>query len=196
MKAGHAVPAWNVALGLASVLALILTLLPASSLAAESGFNIKQAQTRLLDKVYVLQASIEYEFSEDVLEAIESGVPMVIVLDIRLDKPRRFWWDKEVASLKQRFRLHYHTLAEQFVVKNINSGAQHTAPTLHSALYDLRDIKNLPLIDQQLLDSQQNYEISIKVSIEFDSLPVPLKLSAYTSRKWWLGSDWFTFGLR
>ena len=175
--------------------ALVLALVPVKS-QADTGFVIKSAQTRLLDKVYVLQANIEYEFSNNVLEAVESGVPMVIVLDIVLDKPRRFWWDKEIAALRQRFRLHYHALAEQYVVKNINSGAQHTAPTLHSALYDLRDIKNLPLIDQQLLDPQLNYEVSLKVSIEFDSLPVPLKLRAYTSTKWWLGSDWFTVKLQ
>lgn len=162
----------------------------------ESGFKIKNAQTRLVDKVYVLQASIDYEFSASVMEAIESGVPMVIVLEIELDRPRRFWWDKEVASLKQRFHLHYHALANQYVVKNLNSGLQTTAPTLHSALYDLRDIKELPLIDRQLLEPGQNYEILLKVSIEFDSLPVPLKLKAYTSRKWWLGSTWFSVELK
>ena len=103
--------------------------------------------------------------------------------------------DEQIAQLRQRFQLQYHALTEQYIVKNLNSGAQNTAPTLNTALYYLRDIDNIPLIDQQLLNPSQHYQVRLKVSMEFDSLPVPLKLSAYMSRSWWLGSDWFVWDL-
>ena len=163
--------------------------------AAEEGFFIQRAETKLINNVYRLSAQIDYKFSGDVLAAIESGVPMVVVLDIELLRPRDYLWNKQIAELKQRFQLQYHALAEQYIVRNLNSGEQYTAPTFNTALFYLRDIKNIPLIDQQLLESSQNYRVRLRVSLEFDSLPVPLKLSAYTSRSWWLGSDWFTWEL-
>lgn len=157
----------------------------------QDGFSVTQVQTELQDKVYHLSARMDYEFSQDVLDAIQSGVPMIVVMDIQLIRPRSYWWDKEIATLKQRFQLHYHALAEQYIVKNLNSGAQFTAPTLNTALFYLKDIKNLPLIDMQLLEESKKYLIRFKVSLEFDSLPAPLKFSAYTSRSWWLGSEWY-----
>ena len=89
------------------LLLLLTVMFFSNALRAEPGFFIKEAETRLVDKVHMLQLSLEYEFSEPVLEAIESGVPMVVLLDIRVYKYRRFWMNKEVVSLKQRFRLHY-----------------------------------------------------------------------------------------
>jgi len=166
-----------------------------TAFAASPGFTIKRAEAKLIDQVYHLSVQIDYQFSQQVLEAIESGVPIVLVLDIEVRRPRSYMWDEQIAQLRQRFRLQYHALTEQYLVKNLNSGAQNTAPTLNTALYYLRYIDNLPLIDQQLLNSNQHYQVRLKVSMEFDSLPVPLKLSAYMSRSWWLGSDWFVWDL-
>lgn len=163
--------------------------------AASPGFTIKRAETKLIDQVYHLSVQIDYQFSQPVLEAIESGVPIVLALDIEVRRPRSYMWDEQIAQLRQRFQLQYHALTEQYIVKNLNSGAQNTAPTLNTALYYLRDIDNIPLIDQQLLNPKQHYQVKVKMSMEFDSLPVPLKLSAYTSRSWWLGSDWFVWDL-
>jgi hypothetical protein len=167
----------------------------AAAHAANPGFTIKRAETKLIDKVYHLSVQIDYQFSKQVLEAIESGVPIVLALDIDVRRPRNYMWDEQIAQLRQRFQLQYHALTEQYIVKNLNSGAQNTAPTLNTALYYLRDINNIPLIDQQLLKPKQHYQVRLKVSLEFDSLPVPLKLSAYLSRSWWLGSDWFVWEL-
>lgn len=161
----------------------------------DSGFSITSARTELINKVYHLSAEVEYRFSEDVLEALQSGVAMVVLVEIELVRPRRYWLDDTIAELEQRFRLDYHALAEQYIVKNLNSGAQYTAPTLNTALFYLKDIKQLPLIDKQLLDEEKTYQVRAKVSLEFDTLPVPLKLSAYTSRSWWLGSDWYSWDL-
>ncbi len=163
--------------------------------AAEPGFTITRAEAKLINQVYHLSVQIEYEFSKKVLEAIQSGVPMVIGLEIEVRRPRNYMWDEQIAQLKQRFQLQYHALAEQYIVENLNSGAQNTAPTLNTALYYLRNIDDLPLIDQQLLKPNEDYQVRLKVGLEFDSLPVPLKLSAYTSRSWWLGSGWFVWDL-
>ncbi|WP_455209976.1 DUF4390 domain-containing protein [Kaarinaea lacus] len=174
---------------------LLGTTCSAPLFANEPGFTITRAEAKLVNQVYHLSVQIEYEFSKKVLEAIQSGVPMVIALEIEVRRPRKYMWDEQIAQLKQRFQLQYHALAEQYIVENLNSGAQNTAPTLSTALFYLRDIDNLPLIDQQLLESGEAYQVRLKVALEFDSLPVPLKLNAYTSKSWWLGSGWFVWDL-
>jgi hypothetical protein len=186
----------NKVLGTMSMGVLLLGAVHSTPLwADEPGFTITRAEAKLVNQVYHLSVEINYEFSNKVLEAIQSGVPMVIALDIEVRRPRSYLWDEQIAQLRQRFQLQYHALAEQYIVVNLNSGAQNTAPTLNTALYYLQNIDDLPLIDQQLLEPDEDYKVRLKVALEFDALPVPLKLSAYTSRSWWLGSGWFVWDL-
>lgn len=192
-KINHPKAGWRAWLAVGNTLILVCYTVLAQ--AENPGFTVKRAETKLIDKVYHLSMQIDYQFSQQVLEAIQSGVPMVVALDIELRRPRRFLWDEKIAELRQRFQLQYHALAEQYIIKNLNSGAQNTAPTFNTALFYLKNIKDLPLIDQQFLKPDEHYIVGVKVGLEFDSLPVPLKLRAYTSGSWWLDSDWFVWDL-
>ena len=50
---------------------------------AEAGFDIRNARVELVEGVYLLDADISFVFSEEALEAIENGVPVTIVLEMR-----------------------------------------------------------------------------------------------------------------
>ena len=161
----------------------------------ETGFVIREARAELENNVYYLHADVDYRFSDAVLEAIHNGVPMVVILDVELYSTRRFMWDELVASLEQRYELQYHALSEQYLVSNLNSGEEYTSLTLHSALYGLRDVNKLPVIDQHLLEKGQTYYVRIRARLALNNLPVPLRLNAFISRAWWLGSDWYRWPL-
>jgi hypothetical protein len=160
-------------------------------------FIINSAELVLNEKVYQLNARMEFEFSKEVLSAIDNGVPMVIETEIEFLKPRRYVWDKELASLEQRYQLQFHALSEQYIVRNLNSGAQYTFFTLTAALQKIGNIDHLPLIDETLLSGKDKgtYYARIRTQLGFDNLPVPLKLNALVSTSWWLGSEWFELDL-
>ena len=173
------------------ILAMLIFGVPASAVNAE-GFVINHAELVLSDKVYHLNATLDFDFSNDVLDAINNGVPLILELVIEILEPRRYWWDDEVASLEQRYQLQYHALSEQYLVRNLNSGAQYTFFSLSAALQKIGSVSNLPIIDEQLLKDRdtEKYYARIRTSLSFENLPLPLKLDAWTSRSWWLGSDW------
>ena len=192
---------WSSVLGMV-YLSVLLTNLTVSSVCAEEleqgdtvGFVINDVSSKLVNNVYQLSASVEYNFSDNVLSAIQNGVPIIIVLDIEILQAREYLWGKLVAELKQRFKLQFHAISEQYIVENLNSGYQETFPTLHSALYILRQIKKLPIIDKKLIQQTKRYSGQARVRIELESLPVPLRMNAYITRSWWLGSDWFEWEL-
>jgi len=178
------------------VLVLLVLLAPLGTAQAQ-GFAINHAEISLTDKVYHLNASLDFDFSTDVLEAINNGVPLVLELIIEILEPRRYWYDDEVASLEQRYQLQYHALSEQYIVINLNSGARYTFFSLSAALQQIGSVNNLPIIDEQLLEDKatENYYARIRTTLGFENLPVPLKLDAWTSRSWWLGSDWVELNL-
>ena len=176
---------------------LITPILLFSGKAHGDEFVIHSAELVLTNKVYQLNARMEFEFSKDVQAAIENGVPMVIETEIEFLEPRSYIWDKELASLSQRYQLQFHALTEQYIVRNLNSGAQYTFFSLTAALQKIGNIDHLPLIDEQLLVGKEKdkYYARVRTHLGFDNLPVPLKLNALISRSWWLGSEWVELDL-
>jgi len=170
--------------------------LTGASLAHADEFVVRSANTQLVDNVYMLNADIDYEFSETALDALSNGVPLTIRLDIEVERGRGYWLDEEVASLEQFYRLEYHALSEQHIVRNLNSGASESYPSLESAVGALGTMVGFPLLDDNLVDPAEEYEVSLKADLDIESLPSPLRLLAYLTPSWWHGSDWYSWSLR
>jgi hypothetical protein len=164
-------------------------------LAEAQQFTVNEGKTKLVDDVYLLDASLSYEFTQETLDALDNGVPLTLVLDIEVYRPRRYLWDEVIASLAQRYEIHYHALSGQYLLYHLNSGAQFTYPTLESALASLGKVENIPIIDAPLLAPDQHYMVRVRSRLDIDALPVPLQLIAYVSRDWWLTSGWYSWDL-
>ena len=163
--------------------------------AQDGSFEIRSAHSRLYDGVYFATARIDYRLSADALEALDSGVALTVQLQIELTRKRRFWLDPEIATLKQDYSLSFQPLSDRYVVINLNSGKQNSFATLFSALNNMGRIVDLPIIDEALLDSNSNYEISLRAVLDQNTLPGPLRLIAFWSSGFRLESDWYVWRL-
>lgn len=185
-------------LGRTVALMFALLLTPLATHADQDDFFIRHVEINNVDGVFRLDADVQYALGEPVKEALLNGVKLVFELEIRLWRVRAWMPDKEVANLKQRFRLVYHALSQQYLVDNINTGVQETFPDLPSALRALGEIVNLPVIDASLLESKRRYVSKIRARLAIDELPLPLRLRSYVSPAWWLAdlaTDWHTLKL-
>lgn len=175
------------------VIFLIGLLLPGQSVHA-AGFTINSANTSLQNKVFTFNADIDIQFSNKVLAALENGIPLFIVMEIEVHK-ERWWWDKKIAALEQDYMLIYHALTQKYVLNNLNSGNQMNFSSLYSAITALGKVRNLPLIDQKLLDPDANHMVRLRVTLDLESLPGPIRPLAYLSSDWRLESDWYIWSL-
>jgi len=158
-------------------------------------FEVRSATVELRGDVYFLNAWIEFRLSTDARQALESGLPLTIRIEVQLLNRRRFWMDNEEAELRQQYRLQYHALTERFIVENVNSGDETSFATLFSALNYLGRLDGLPFIDSTLLDPERRYDIRIRAVLDTEQLPGPLRLLAFWRRDWSLGSDWYRWPL-
>ncbi|MBA2410794.1 MAG: DUF4390 domain-containing protein [Gammaproteobacteria bacterium] len=158
-------------------------------------FRIINADTRLLDGVYRLNAEIHYDLTAPVREALLNGIALVFEVQIEVLRGRSYWWDSSVAELNQSHRLTYHALSRQFVIENLNTGLQQTFPDLPSALRQQGILRQLPLIDAALLNENQTYTATMQARLALNELPLPIRVSAYLSRAWQLGTRWHTWVL-
>ncbi|MCF6209170.1 MAG: DUF4390 domain-containing protein [Gammaproteobacteria bacterium] len=164
-------------------------------LLAAQPFSVQGAKTTLTDGVYRLDALLTFALPKKVLEALDNGIPLTFALDIDVRQPRRYLWDEHIASLEQRTTIQYFALTEQYLLRNLNSGHEASYSTLASVLRALGDIRSLPIIDAKLLDPDEYYMVSIRSYLDFESLPVPLRMRAYISQNWWLTSGWYSWDL-
>jgi hypothetical protein len=175
-------------------LALLTTLLTVL-IAWAAGFDVISASTRLEGGVYRLNAQIQYRFSGAAREALRNGVPLTIELEMEVRRRRPWVWDETVYALSQRFRLEYHTLSRQYLVRNLNSGERRGFPTQASALEYMGQITDFPMLDKGLLAPNERYEGALRARLDLDALPTPLRLFAYISDDWRLASEWRTWRL-
>lgn len=176
-------------------LCLLISLFFTSKSYAE-GFKILSAETTLKDHVFHLNAKLDLKFSDDALEALRSGVPLIVLINIEVQEDRNWWWDKAVAELEQGYLMLYHALSEKYIIHNLNSGAQQNFVSLNAALNSLSNFEDFPLIDNNLLDQEDEYYVRLRTYLDIESLPAPMRPIAYISSQWQLESGWFSWPLK
>jgi hypothetical protein len=158
-------------------------------------FVVRSAEVDLRSGVYFLTAAIEYRLSSEARDALQSGVPLTIRLDVELTHRRRFWFDSEDATLRQLYQLEYHALSERYIVVSVNSGIQASFATLFAALESLGRVERLPLVDAALLEDGREYDLRLRAVLDVEQFPGPLRLLAFWRRDWSLASDWYEWPL-
>jgi hypothetical protein len=175
--------------------AALLLIVAGSALAKDSLFEIRSASSRLDDGVWFVTARVDLGLSEEAIEALKSGVVLPIQMQIKLTRGRKWWPDKEIATLEQSYHLSYQPLSERYVVKNLNSGEQDSFATLFSAMNTMGRVIDLPVIDASLLEAGEAYEIALRAVLDQNTLPGPLRLIAFWSDGFRLASDWYSWKL-
>lgn len=173
-----------------------LLILGVSASAHARGFTIRSVATHLQDKVYLLDADIDYRFSDTALKALRNGVPLIVLLDIKVEQQRSWWFNKTIADLQQGYLLLYHALTEKYIVNNLNSGAQDNYERLSTALKALGQVKDLPILDAHLVNKGDHYIVRLRTRLDLESLPAPMRPLAYISSDWRLESDWYEWPLQ
>src|SRR3569623_55078 len=180
------------------IVMLVAGMLPAlwMDAAVAASIIVKNAETLFADKVYHLNADVDYQFCGAALEALQCGVPLVVVLEIEIYRQRDYLWSEYIASLRLRYQLMYEALTGRYVVTNLNSGADAYYPTRAAAIAALGDDGQVPQDDAGLIDDRKRYKVAMHVSLDRDALPVPMRVMGYFSSDWRLASEWYTWPLR
>lgn len=174
----------------------LLFLAGVAAAANEGRFAIRSVFTDVREGVVYFNADIDYELSEIAREALLSGVDLTIELQMEVVRDRRYWLDRDVASLLQRYQLSYQPLSQRFITRNLNSSDQVSFAELEMALESLGRVRDLPLLDDAFLRPGKRYEIRARAVLDTRELAGPLRLLTVFWRDWRLASEWYEWPLR
>ena len=185
-------------LRLLAVLLLALGGAPhAEEAALEDGgrFEVRSAFLEPAERVYRLNATLNLALSKSAQQAIREGVSVALELDLSVDRKRRWLPDQQVAYLVQRWEIRYHALSERYLVNNLNSGEQNSYSTLPAALAALSQVRDLPVIDEALIEKGERYEASLKAIATIEGgLPSAVKYIMFWI-DWKRSTDWYTWAM-
>ena len=151
----------------------------------------RSASTQLFAGVHILDARLQLVLSSEALNALNSGVPLTIELQMQVIRVRRFYIDAMDAELAVRFELEYRPLSQRYIVRNLNSGDQDSFATLYSALNNLGRVQGFPVIDEALLTPNKVYRVRLRALLNTQQYPAPLRLLFFWRDQWQLKSEWF-----
>lgn len=161
----------------------------------EGYFEVRSASTQEIAGVHTLDARLQLVLSTEALAALESGVTLTIELQMQVIRSRRFYFDDVEAELAVRYELQHRPLSQRYIVRNLNSGDQDSFATLYSALNSLGRIQSLPVIDDALLAPDRAYRLRLRVMLNLQQYPAPLRLLFFWRGQWQLQSEWFEWSL-
>ncbi len=169
--------------------ALIATL---GTSVAGAEFTVANVVPRLTAETLALSGMVDLGLSAKVEEALSKGIPMDVIIDISLYRKRSLLWDARIQTWVLRRQISYHALSRQYLLMGHrpDPAAVESFVSLQSALTSMGSLDELSLAVSRKLDSDADYYVEVRASLDIESLPAPLRPVAYTSLAWHLSSGW------
>ena len=161
------------------------------SLVNKGDFQIISAGSFERNNSITIDADLKMDFTEDVVDALENGIPLTIAVEIQVLR-KRFWWHNIIIKEStQLFELRYHPLTNVHEVKNIATDERYTFKTRQDAMAVLGTIRGAHLIEKKELSKNKQYYIQMRILLDISHLPPALRQLASLSPAWRLESSWF-----
>jgi hypothetical protein len=163
---------------------------PSSIVAADNSLIIKTAEINSQFEAYFLNADFDLSFNDDLDEAIRKGIPINFVIEFELKKPRKYWFDEEVAKKTKEILLSYHALSKQFILAE-SENRLIAFDNLTQAKNELKRIKNWRIFDKSQIDDTEKYSAYLLVKLDQTKLPKQLQADITSNQEWQLASKQF-----
>lgn len=175
---------------LALVLWLILALWPPSRAVADDDFQVESVEFSTRGDIIVMDAWIDFAFSEVAIEALDNGVPLTLEVEIELRAVDAWIWESSLVDRTLRYVIRYKPLSERYLVGLAPDGGGYDYVTRDAAISALGDLRALQLVDLGQLEEDTDYELRLRASLDIEELPLPLRPMAYLLPSWKLSTGW------
>lgn len=158
-----------------------LFLMPVAA-ASDSRLSITQAELVASGEQYLLNADLELNLSEQVVDALSKGVPLNFLVEFQLTTPRQYWFDKEIITVSNNVSLSYHALSRQYLINR--NKRQESYATLAEAIAEFVRLREWAMFDKELLEPGLTYFAGLRVRLDHSKLPKPIQVEALGSEPW------------
>ncbi len=174
-------------------LCLTAMLLVSAPTWAESRVVDVHAEVR--EGVVFVDADLALSLHSKVIDAMRNSIALNLVVEARIDAPREWLWDRNLVEERRRLRLEYHALSRTWVVTDFTARETHTFTDLAGAVESLSRVRAWRLGPWASLADERRLLGKLRVRLDVNKLPLPLRVPALVDDAWDVDSEWFLWGL-
>src|SRR5690606_25514509 len=111
-----------------------------------------------------IDADVHLPISDDLRFFAERGVTLYFTADLEIVKPRSWWFDSEIVTVQQTWRVVYNALTRQWRIGTGDLSLPEAS--LDDALTMIRSIRGWEVVPASELDADENYVGRMRVRLD------------------------------
>ena len=123
----------------------------------------------------VMNSRLTDGFTEKIIEAIESGVPIGFTFEIELRKENTAWVDSLVSKNTVRHKIRFDSLKKAYYFSELGKNVRRKVITRKTSRYKklMLTLKDIPIAPVFRLDPSEKYYVRVKADLETDRFWFP-----------------------
>lgn len=138
-----------------------------------------------------MDIDIEMSLSHAMTEALRRGVPLTFTIEVQIDQPRWWWFDKVLVDARLTRRVSFNTLTRQWRVSIGDLGL--VVASYDEALDLVRRVRGWEVAPMDRFESGTDYKGQVRIMLDATQLSRPMQLDANKRSDWTLISPWREF---
>ena len=137
--------------------------------------NIVNVGVAIKGKYVVINSRLIDGFTEKIIEAIESGVPIGFTFEIELRKENTAWVDSLVSKNTVRHKIRFDSLKKAYYFSALGKNVRRNVITRKTSRYKklMLTLKDIPIAPVFRLDPSEKYYVRVKADLETDRFWFP-----------------------
>lgn len=139
---------------------------------------------------YKLAIEATIKMSQEQVEILQNGISLTFGYTFVVEeKVGLAWLEGNNEQKIYNYTVSYNALTQQYVVHAHRTKKYENFPTLSLALAYIAEPKNMVI---EIVNRQPNriYRGGVRLKLDINELPTPLRIPAYLSREWNLDTGW------
>ena len=95
-------------------------------------------------------------------ESLQNGVTLTIQMQFEVVRKRLVWTNEIVLEKQQTVELRYLLLSQRYVVTDTDTNMQSSYATLYSALRQISQLRDYPLVPTNQIKNDEEYEVALR----------------------------------
>lgn len=138
-----------------------------------------------------MDIDIEMSLSTAMEDALKLGVPLTFTIEVQIDQPRWWWFDKVMVDSRLTRRIAFNTLTRQWRVSIGDLGM--VVATYQEALDLVRRVRGWAVAPIDQFETGAQYAGRVRIMLDPTQLSRPMRLDASKRVDWTLVSPWRSF---
>ena len=170
------------------ILFLLILIFPLPAFCQKA--SIKDIQVKRASEVWNVSFDVDNCFTEKMEEAIQSGIRTTFTFYINLYQKRRWWKDRNLASVEFRHTVQFHPIQKVYQIKLGEDHSPLAASSLEEAKKLMSKVKEFKIRSSSPFEPGVPAYFRIKAELDPVRLPLHLEYLFFFVSLWDFETDW------